>query len=51
MVIESKTGKKANFGSKETIIEAFKKEKVENDYILFRNINDRLDNNNILKFY
>ena len=51
MVIESKTGKKANFGSKETIIEAFKKEKIENDYILFRNINDRLDENNILKFY
>ena len=51
MVIESTTGKKANFGSKETIIEAFKKEKVDNDFILFENINGRLDNNNILRFY
>ena len=51
MVIESVTGQKANFGSKETIIEAFKKEKIDNDSISFGNINDRLNNNNILKFY
>ena len=51
MVIEYVTGKKANFGSKETIIEVFKKEKVDNDSLLFGNINDRLNNNNILKFY
>ena len=51
MVIESSTGKKANFGSKETIIEVFKKEKIDNDSISFGNINDRLNNNNILKFY
>ena len=51
MVIESTTGKKANFGSKETIIEAFKKEKIDNDSISFGNINDRLNNDNILKFY
>ena len=51
MVIESITGKKANFGSKETIIEVFKKDKIENDSISFGNINDRLNNNNILKFY
>ena len=51
MVIESVTGKKANFGSKETIIEVFKKEKIDNDSLLFGNINDRLNNNNILKFY
>tara|TARA_Y100000590_G_scaffold467160_1_gene645059 strand:- start:95 stop:2434 length:2340 start_codon:yes stop_codon:yes gene_type:complete len=51
MVIESKTGKKANFGSKETIIEAFKKEKIDSGKILFGNINDRLNENNILKFY
>ena len=51
MVIESSTGKKANFGSKETIIEVFKKEKIDNDSISFGNINDRLKNNNILKFY
>ena len=51
MVIESSTGKKANFGSKETIIEVFKKEKIDNDSVSFGNINDRLNNNNILKFY
>ena len=51
VVIESKTGKKADFGSKETIIEAFKREKIDNDYMLFENINDRFDNNNILRFY
>ena len=51
MVIESTTGKRANFGSKETIIEAFKKEKIDNDFILFENINGRLDDNNILRFY
>ena len=51
MVIESTTGKKANFGSKETIIEVFKKEKIDNDSISFGNINDRLNNDNILKFY
>ena len=51
MVIESITGKKASFGSKETIIEAFKKEKVENGSLSIENINDRLNDNNILKFY
>ena len=51
MVIESLTGKKANFGSSKTIIEAFKKEKIDNDSSLFDNINNRLNNNNILKFY
>ena len=51
MVIEYVTGKKANFGSKETIVEVFKKEKIDNDSLLFGNINDRLNNNNILKFY
>ncbi len=51
MVIESLTGKKANFGSNKTIIEAFKKEKIDNDLLLFNNINNRLNNNNILKFY
>ena len=51
MVVESTTGKKANFGSRETIIEVFKKEKIDNDSISFGNINDRLNNNNILKFY
>ena len=51
MVIESSSGKKANFGSRETIIEVFKKEKIENKSIPFSNINDGLNDNNILKFY
>ena len=51
MVIESVSGKRADFGSRQTIIEAFKKEKIDNDSVLFPNINDRLNNNNILKFY
>ena len=51
MVVESITGKRANFGSKETIIEVFKKEKIDTDNMSFGNINDRLNNNNILKFY
>ncbi len=51
MVVEFVTGKRANFGSKETIIEVFKKEKIDTDAMSFGNINDRLNNNNILKFY
>ena len=51
VVIEKTTGKRASFGSKETIIEAFKKEKVDNDVISFDNFNDRFSDNNILRFY
>ena len=51
MVIEPITGKKASFGSKETIVEAFKKEKIDNKSSPFGNIRDRLKNNNILRFY
>ncbi len=51
MVIESISGKRAKFGSKKTIIEAFKEEKVGKDFSSFGDINDRLKNNNILKFY
>ena len=51
MVIEPITGKKASFGSKETIVEAFKKEKIDNKNSPFGNIRDRLKNNNILRFY
>ncbi len=52
MVIDAKTGKKANFGSKKTIIESYKKEKIENHAYTS---NDRNNPNkfkkNILKFY
>ena len=52
MVIDQATGKKANFGSKKTIIEAFKKSKFEkNDFDYNRDIQYKLSDINILKFY
>jgi penicillin-binding protein 1A len=51
MVIDPATGEKANFGSKETVIEAFKKDNPNLKNHQFKDINDRLKNNNILKFY
>ena len=51
IVIEPFTGKKASFGSKETIIEVFKKKNINNEINSFGNIKDRLRKNNILKFY
>ena len=51
MVVETVTGKKASFGSKETIVEVFKSEKINNEINLFGHIKDRFKNNNILKFY
>ncbi len=50
MVIDPLTGQKAKFNSKNTIIEVFKKENVINGKVLYSN-SDRLDSNNILKFY
>ncbi len=50
MVIDPKTGKKASFGSKKTIIEVFKKKDLhENNKNMI--LNNRLNNNNILRFY
>jgi hypothetical protein len=51
IVVEPFTGKKASFGSKETIIEVFKKKNINNEINSFGNIKDRLRKNNILKFY
>ena len=51
MVIDPLTGQKAKFASKTTIIEAYKKKTKENKNILNSDINNRLKNNNILKFY
>ena len=52
MVIDAETGKKADFGSKKTMIESFKKEKIENQQF---SSNDKNNSNkfkkNILKFY
>jgi penicillin-binding protein 1A len=52
MVVDLKTGKKADFGSKKTIIESFKEEKIENiSNIGIDDLNYKVSENNILKFY
>ena len=43
MVVEKITGKKASFGSKETIVEAFKSEKINNEINLFGDIKHSSD--------
>ena len=50
MVVDSVTGQKAKFSSKDTIIEAYKNENIVDGKVLYLN-NNRLDSNNILKFY
>ena len=50
MVVDAVTGKKANISSKNTIIEAYKSENVVDGKVLYSN-NNRLDTNNILRFY
>ena len=50
MVIDPKTGKKASFGSKKTIIEVFKKKDLDqNNKNMI--LNNRISNNKILRFY
>ena len=52
MVVDSITGKKADFGSKKTIIESFKEEKIEKiANIGIDGLNYKISKNNILKFY
>ena len=50
MVIDPRTGQKAKFSSKDTILEAYKSKNVIDGKVLYSN-NNRLDTNNILKFY
>ena len=50
MVVDPLTGQKAKFSSKDTILEAYKNSNVVDGVILYSN-NNRLDTNNILKFY
>jgi penicillin-binding protein 1A len=50
MVVDPITGQKVKFNSKNTIIEVYKKRNVMDGKVLYSN-NDRLDANNILKFY
>ena len=52
MVIDAETGKKADFSSKKTIIESYKKEKIENQQIISNDkYNSSILKKNILKFY
>ena len=51
MVIDRFTGKKADYSSKETIIEVFKKNKKSINKNKNFDINHRLNNNSILRFY
>tara|TARA_B100001057_G_scaffold497631_1_gene602284 strand:+ start:44 stop:2380 length:2337 start_codon:yes stop_codon:yes gene_type:complete len=50
MVVDPITGKKANLTSKDTIMEAYKSKNVIKGKVLYSN-NNRLDTNNILRFY
>ena len=50
MVVDPTTGQKAKFSSKDTILEAYKSKNVIDGKVSYTN-NNRLDMNNILKFY
>ena len=50
MVVDPLTGQKAKFSSKNTIVEVYKSKNVVDGKVLYT-INNRLDSNNILKFY
>ena len=50
MVVDSVSGQKAKFSSEDTIIEAYKNKNIVDGKVLYLN-NNRLDSNNILKFY
>ncbi len=50
MVVDAQTGEKAKFTSKNTIIESYKSLNVSDGKVLYSN-NNRLDVNNILRFY
>ena len=51
MVVDSETGEKASFGTKKTIIEVFKKKDINKQDLIKSKINNRLKNNNVLRFY
>ena len=50
MVVDASTGQKAKLSSKNTLVEAYKSKNVIDGKVLYSN-NNRLDSNNILKFY
>ena len=52
MVVDLKSGKKANYGSEDTIIEAFKSHNLnKNSFEQFENLNYKLYKKNIFNFY
>ena len=52
MVIDPSTGKKAKFGAKKTIIEAYKKNRIEDlSFSLNKELKYRFNKDNILQFY
>ena len=51
MVIDPVTGRKAEFASKTTIIEVYKKNIRENEKVINLDIKNRLKHKNILRFY
>ena len=52
MVVDPITGKKANFASKKTIVEVYKKNKIENNNLDVKDdLYLKINKNNILKFY
>ena len=50
MVVDPKSGEKAKFSSKNTIVEVYKSKNVIDGKVVYT-INNRLESNNILKFY
>ena len=50
MVVDPLTGQKAKFTSKNTIIESYKSKNIVDGKVLYSD-NNRLDEDNILKFY
>jgi penicillin-binding protein 1A len=51
MVVDPSTGQKAKFSSNNTILEAYKSKNVIDGKILYSNNNNKVNTNNILKFY
>ena len=51
MVIDPVTGKKAEFTSKNTIVEVYKDKNILDGKVINLNNNNRIDSNNILRFY
>ncbi len=51
VLIDTKTGKKVNYGSKDTLIEVFKINQDKKSFEIDQNLNYKLSNKNIFNFY